>query len=374
MIGSALIVGGGVGGMSAAIALARLGVAVELIDMDPQWRAYGAGISVTGMSLRAFDQLGILDDVRREGFIGAGIRLRGADGSVVMESPPPPPGHQPAPIDCSGGIMRPALHAIMQRETRAAGVAITLGVSPAGYADGDDGVTVTLSDGSQRLVDLVVAADGIFSATRQLLFPEAAPPRFTGQGCWRIVADRPEGLDRAEIWIGGPVKLGLNPISAAKIYVFILEHVPDNPWFAEDDMLPRVADLLAPFGGSVAHIRENLGPDSLVNYRPLEWQLLPQPWHKGRVVLIGDAAHATTPHMASGAGAAVEDGLALAEELARTDDLDAALTAFSERRFDRVRLIVENSVRIGEIEMAGGNQIDANKMLGGTMQKLKEPF
>ncbi|MEO5706342.1 MAG: FAD-dependent oxidoreductase [Alteraurantiacibacter sp.] len=374
MIERALIVGGGVGGMSAGIALARLGVAVELIDLDPEWRSYGAGISVTGMSLRAFDQLGILADVRREGFIGSGIRLRAADGSVVMESPSPPPGQTAAPIDCSGGIMRPALHAIMQGETRAAGVAITLGVSPKGYAEGDDGVTVTLSDGSTRLVDLVVAADGIFSQTRQLLFPQAAAPRFTGQGCWRIVADRPAGLDRPEIWIGGPVKLGLNPISADKIYAFILEHVPDNPWFAEDDMLPHVAQLLAPFGGDITAIRENLGPDSLVNYRPLEWQLLPQPWHKGRVVLIGDAAHATTPHMASGAGAAVEDGLALAEEIARTDDVDAALTAFAERRFDRVRLIVENSVRIGEIEMAGGNQMDANKMLGGTMQQLKEPF
>lgn len=374
MIERALIVGGGVGGMSAAIALARLGVAVELIDMDPQWRSYGAGISVTGLSLRAFDMLGILDDVRREGFVSSGIRLRAPDGSVVMESPSPPPGHTPAPIDCSGGIMRPALHAIMQDTVREAGVTVTLGVSPTGYAEGNDGVTVTLSDGTKRLVDLVVAADGIFSETRQLLFPEAAAPRFTGQGCWRIVADRPADLDRAEIWIGGPVKLGLNPISQNKIYAFILEHVPDNPWYAEEDMLPQVARLLAPFGGTVATIREHLGPDSLVNYRPLEWQLLPKPWHKGRVVLIGDAAHATTPHMASGAGAAVEDGLALAEEIARTEDVEAALTAFAERRFERVRMIVENSVRIGEIEMAGGNQVDANKMLGGTMQKLKEPF
>lgn len=139
-------------------------------------------------------------------------------------------------------------------------------------------------------------------------------------------------------------------------------------------MLPHVAKLLAPFGGEVADIRQNLGPDSLVNYRPLEWQLLPLPWHKGCVVVIGDAAHATTPHMASGAGAAAEDGLALAEELEKTDDVEAALTAFGERRFERVRMVVENSVRIGEIEMSGGNQMDANIMLGGTMQKLKEPY
>ena len=105
-----------------------------------------------------------------------------------------------------------------------------------------------------------------------------------------------------------------------------------------------------------------------------EWQLLQQPWHRGRIVIIGDAAHATTPHMASGAGLAAEDGLVLAEELAKTSDLDAALAAFSERRFERARLVVENSVRIGEIEMSGGNQMDANRMLGDTMRQLHEPY
>lgn len=372
MIKKALIVGGGVGGMSAGMALARRGVEVELIDIDPQWRAYGAGISVTGLSLRAFDHLGILDEVRERGFVGAGIRLRTADGGVVMETPPPPP--NPEPIDCSGGIMRPVLHEIMQNHIRQAGITVTLGVEPTGFDETGDGVRVALSDGSVRDVDLVIACDGIHSKTRQKLFPEAARPQFTGQGCWRIVADRPAGMDRPEMYLGGPVKLGLNPISKDKIYAFILEHVPDNPWFADEDMIPHVADLLEPFGGAVADIRANLGSDSLVNYRPLEWLLLPRPWHRGRVVLIGDAVHATTPHMASGAGAAAEDGLALAEELEKTDDLEAALTAFFERRFERVRMVVENSVRVGEIEMSGGNQMDANKMLGGTMQKLKEPY
>lgn len=372
MIARALVVGGGVGGMSAGLAMARRGVAVELVDIDPQWRSYGAGISVTGLSLRAFEHLGILDEVREQGFVGAGIRLRTPDGTVVMESPPP--AEDAPPVERSGGIMRPALHAILQRRVREAGVAVTLGVQPTGFTERGDGVEVTLSDGSTRTVDVVVAADGIFSKTRQMLFPDAGSPKFTGQGCWRIVADRPATVDRAEMYIGGPVKLGINPISDDKLYAFILEHVPDNPWFADEDMLPHVAQLLAPFGGDIAEIRENLGPNSMVNYRPLEWLLLPLPWHRGRVVLIGDAVHATTPHMASGAGAAAEDGLALAEELAKTDDVEAALTAFGQRRFERVRMVVENSVRIGEIEMSGGNQVDANKMLGGTMQKLKEPY
>ncbi len=94
-------------------------------------------------------------------------------------------------------------------------------------------------------------------------------------------------------------------------------------------------------GGYVEQVREGLGPHSLVNYRPLEWQLLADPWFKGRAVLIGDAAHATAPLMASGAGVAVEDEAVLAEELERTDDVEAALTAFMARRMERARLVVE---------------------------------
>jgi 2-polyprenyl-6-methoxyphenol hydroxylase-like FAD-dependent oxidoreductase len=372
MIGSALIVGGGVGGMSAALALARRGVSVELVDADPHWRAYGAGISVTGLSLRAFDDLGILDEVSEKGFVGAGMRLRAPDGTPIFESPQPPP--DAPPVARSGGIMRPALHDLMSRRVRAAGVEVALGVKPADFEQRGDAVSVRFDDGRTRDYDLVVAADGINSETRAGLFPDAPGPRFTGQGCWRIVADRPAEVDRAEMFIGGPVKLGFNPVSADRMYAFILEHVPDNPWFAPEEQLEHVAAMLEPFGSYVPAVRAALGPDSLVNYRPLEWVMLPAPWSRGRIVLIGDAVHATTPHMASGAGMAVEDGLVLAEELAATDEVEQALAAFAARRFERARMVVENSVRIGEIEMAGGDQRDANAMLGETMHKLQQPY
>jgi 2-polyprenyl-6-methoxyphenol hydroxylase-like FAD-dependent oxidoreductase len=372
MIDKALVVGGGVGGMSAALALARQGVEVELVDADPDWRAYGAGISVTGLSLRAFDDLGILEEVRAKGFVGGGIRLRAVDGGVIMESPPIP--DAAPPVARSGGIMRPALHEIMSRRVREAGIRVTLGAEIASVVQDAAGAHVGFPDGRDERYDLVVGADGIFSKLRGELFPEAAAPRFTGQGCWRIVAQRPTEVDRPEMFLGGPVKLGFNPISHDRMYAFILEHVPDNPWFAPEEQLDHVAGLLAAFGGYVPQVRAGLGADSLVNYRPLEWLLLPAPWHRGRVVLIGDAVHATTPHMASGAGMAVEDGLVLAEEISRHDDLETALAAFTARRFERARMVVENSVRVGEIEMSGGDQRDANAMLGSTMHKLHEPY
>lgn len=371
MIATALVVGGGIGGMTAAIALRRAGVAVVLIDADPQWRVYGAGISVTGLSLRAFDDLGILEDVRRRGFVAGGMRGKAMDGSTMFEAPVPP---DPAPIQQGGGILRPVLHDILSAKVREMAIDVRLGVTVEAFTQDADGVDVSFSDGGRGRYDLLVGADGIHSPTRARLFPEAAAPRFTGQGCWRVVAPRPPEVDRVEMYFGGPVKIGLNPISETHMYAFILEHVPGNPRFAEDELVARVRDLLAPFGGAVPAMRESITDPSQVNYRPLEWLLLPDPWYKGRVVLIGDAAHATTPHMASGAGLAAEDGLTLAEEIVRHDDVGDALSAFMERRFERARLVVENSVRIGEIEMTGGDGAEAARMLGGTMARLQAPY
>ena len=371
MVGTALVVGGGIGGMSAAISLARRGVAVTLIDADPDWRVYGAGISVTGISLRAFDDLGILDEVRARGFVGAGIRLRTVDGHIIMESPVP---ETPSPIQSGGGILRPVLHDILSRTVREAGVEIRLGIKAERMDDDGEGVDVAFSDGTTGRYDVVAAAEGIFSETRRMLFPEAPGPVFTGQGCWRILAPRPAHVDRTEMYLGGSVKVGINPVSRTEMYLFVLEHVPGNPWFAPERHTAHLAEILAPFGGDIPAVRAGLGVASQVNYRPLEWLLLPSPWYKGRIVLIGDSAHATTPHMASGAGIAVEDGLVLGDELTRDQPVDRALARFMERRFERARLVVENSVKIGEIEMAAGDQVPANTMMGETMRLLQLPY
>lgn len=371
MIRNALIVGGGVGGMTAAISLKRIGVEVDLIDADPHWRVYGAGISLTGISLRAFDHLGILDQVRERGHVGAGMRGKTVSGQTIMEPPVPV---DPQPVQQGGGIMRPVLHEILSSRVRAEDVNVRLGVRVETLAQDGTGAQVTFSDGSAGRYDLVVGADGIYSQIRGMIFPDAPEPTFTGQGCFRVVAKRPPEVDRAEMYFGGPVKLGINPVSKDEMYMFILEHVPDNPFFADDQLVEHVRALMAPFGGAVPAVRESITQPAQVNYRPLEWLLLPKPWHVGRVVLIGDAAHATTPHMASGAGIAAEDGLVLAEELQRHGNVADALRAFTERRFERARLVVENSVRIGDMEMAGDMSDKGPKMLGATMGQLQAPY
>lgn len=372
MVEKVLIVGGGIGGMSAALAMTKRGIGVTLIVSDRAWRVYGAGITITGMSLRAFDDLGVLDEIRERGFVHDGMRARRFTGEEMGPGMRAPPGSPP--VMHGGGIMRPVLHDILSKRIRAMGIDVRLGVTVETLEQDADGVDVTLTDGTSERFDLVVGADGIFSKMRAMIFPDAAKPQFTDQGCWRIVADRPPEIDRAEIYFGGPLKIGMSPISQDQMYVFLLEHVPGNPWFAPETHVEHLSELMAPFGGHIPAIRAALGPDSQTNYRPLEWLLLPDPWYKGRVVLIGDAAHATTPHMASGAGLAVEDGLVLAEELARTDDVAAALRAFMDRRFDRAKLVVETSVRSGEMEIANVDRAEQTGVLSAATRALAQPY
>src|SRR5262249_51237556 len=154
---------------------------------------------------------------------------------------------------------------------------------------------------------------------------------------------RPPDLDRVQMFIDSHHKAGLNPVSKDEMYMFLLEHVPDNPRVPEEQWVPLLRERLAPFGGIWQALRERLGSHSRVNYRPLETLLLPAPWFKGPVLLIGDAAHATTPHAAFGCGLAVEDSIVLAEELSRESSVEAALERFMQRRFERCRAVVEGS-------------------------------
>jgi 2-polyprenyl-6-methoxyphenol hydroxylase-like FAD-dependent oxidoreductase len=372
VIKNVLIVGGGIGGMTAALSFARLGVEVTLIDSDPNWRVYGAGITITGMSLRAFDDLGVLDDIRSRGFVHNGMRPLRFTGEPLGEPRFAPPGSPP--VMHGGGIMRPVLHDILSTRVRGARIDIRLGVKVDTLHQDAAGVDVTLTDGVAERYDLVVGADGIYSQIRDMIFPDAPKPQFTDQGCWRIVADRPAEVDRAQIYFGGPLKLGMSPISQEQMYVFLLEHVPGNPWFPPETHVEHLSDLMEPFGGIVPTIRAGLGEHSQTNYRPLEWLLLPDPWYKGRVVLIGDAAHATTPHMASGAGVAVEDGLVLADEFAKADDVALALRNFMARRFERAKLVVETSVKQGEMEIAGGDRMQQTMLLASATQTLAQPY
>lgn len=365
-----LIVGGGIGGMATAIRLRQQGTAVDLIDIDPEWRVYGAGITITVPTLRAFHQLGLLDRIRAEGAVSNGTRLMHFSGAAIADF------DEPTLIDgkpALGGILRPALHAILSDEVRAHGANVRLGVTVESLRQNGESVDIRFTDGTEGRYALVVAADGIYSKLRSALFPAAVQPSYTGQGSWRILATRPEGMDKAEIYVGHANPAGIVPCSPTQVYLFCLNTDPARLWIEPEEQPARLRALLAEFGGQVARIRDTIGPHSSLVYRPLESAIQPKSWHSGRVVLLGDAAHATTPHLASGAGAAVEDALVLSEELARHGtDVPTALAAYTERRFDRCRFLVEASVALGAAQMAHRPGHEIAQVMDSAMHRLAE--
>ncbi len=366
-----LVVGGGVGGMSAAIALCKIGADVELIDIDPQWRVYGAGITITGPTLRAFKAIGVYDEISEVAYVGEGIRVCDTQGNLIRDLPTPIPAE--AGVCGSGGIMRPALHKILSRHVLEAGVKVRLGVTVDALIQDDSGVDISFSDGTHGHYDLVIGADGVFSRMRSLIFPNAPKPEYTGQSAWRMVAKRPPQIHCRHYFLGGPVKVGVTPVSDDEMYLFLLERTPQI--FRKDEELKDgLANLLEGYGGILAELRGNINDQSQIVFRPLEAFVLPAPWHVGRVMLIGDAAHPTTPQLASGAGIAVEDALVIAEELQVERPMAATLEAFTLRREARCRLVVSSSIEIGRLEQARAPVDQQTAIVEKALAKLAEPI
>jgi 2-polyprenyl-6-methoxyphenol hydroxylase-like FAD-dependent oxidoreductase len=371
-IRKALVIGGGIAGMCAALELRKRDVHVDLVELDSQWRVYGAGITISGPTLRAFKAVGVVDEILRQGWCADGLDLHLADGTPI--------GHLTSPriagpeIPGGGGIMRPVLARILSEATTSSGTRVKLGVTFSAIHTEGDQVDVSFTDGTSDEYDLVIGADGCNSKVREALFPDAPKPRFTGQACWRAVVPRPPEIERAAMYIGRSVKAGINPVSREEMYLFFLDK-REQPDHIEPEAWPALLrEELAEFSGPVAHIRDAITPQSRIVYRPLFALLLPRPWHRGRVVLIGDAAHSTTPHLASGAGMAVEDALVLAEELENIPAVEKALERFAQRRFERCRIVVENSVRLGDIERNGGSPSEHERVMRDSVGVLLAPL
>ena len=365
-----LAIGGGIGGLTAAIALRQRGFAVTVIEKDPRWSVYGVGIIQQSNVLRAAKSLGILDQYVQAGVGFDAVEVYAPSGMKVARVP----SHRllegyPANL----GIGRPALQKVLGDATKAVGAELRLGVTVSALADRGDRVEVDFSDGSNGSYDLVLGIDGVHSDTRTMLFPEATRPEFTGQAVWRYNLPRPPWLD-ALLAYNGPTGVGLVPISEQLMYMYVTTPEPGNPRYPHAGLAAAMRSKVAQCAPAIRALAEQITDDDGVVYRPLEWLLLDQPWYRGRVALMGDAAHATTPHLGQGAGMAFEDGLVLAEELANHASVDAALHAWFRRRFDRCAYIVRASLAICRGQLGQGPLVDNAKATAEMFALTAQPI
>lgn len=371
-----LVAGGGIGGQSVAIALKQAGIDVEIVEIQKEFDVYGVGIIQQANALQALDRIGIADETMRRGSPYGQVKMFTAGGHPVGLAGPPPIGKYPS----HNGISRRTLHEVMYEESQKLGIPYKMGMTIDAIENGDEHVSITFSDGSSATYDILIASDGINSRVRDLVFGKLNP-QYMGLSVWRYPFKRHTDLDTGYIYYGRRSKIGFIPMSADEMYMFMVTAEGEDYKLAPESYVDAMRDYLSEFPIKIAEdAREQLTEQHLVNYRPLEALHLPAPWYKNRVVIIGDAAHATVPQLGSGAALALEDAVVLAEELSKAEDVAGAFDAFMQRRHDRCMMVVNASETLAEWELLEFNGsplpegAHPGALIGKTLGALMAPF
>ncbi|WP_405650508.1 FAD-dependent oxidoreductase [Streptomyces sp. NBC_00019] len=367
-----LVIGGGASGNAVTILLRRAGLAVELIEARPDWNATtGSGITLQGNALRVLRELGVWEEVSASGYAFGSLGVTIPDGTVIHEIEDIRTGGENLPATL--GMQRPRLQQILIDAVRACGATVRLGTTARTLEQDDDGVSVRFSDDTTGRYDLVIAADGLNSTTRAAI-GIADKPEPTGMAIWRTPAPRPEGVTRTDLAYGGPAYIaGYCPTSENTIYAYVVEANRDRASIPPETYADEMRRLAQAYGGVWPEIVEHITDPAKVNYTWFDKLLVEGSWHRGRVVLVGDAAHCCPPTIAQGAAQSLEDASVLAELLSSGRDWDEDLfQAYYERRIPRVRTVVEASVQIGQWQLDGVRDADVPGLIGRTMNILKE--
>lgn len=365
------IVGAGAAGLTLAAFLADAGIDVEVLEKGARSNTLGSGITLQGNALRVLRDIGVWPEILAKGYPSDSMAIRAPDpdATVVVELDDVRTGGEDLPA--SLGMYRPDLTEIVRARAEQAGARLTYGAEVTGVEQSEDDVTVTFADGGQRVFDLVVGADGINSIVRRLIGIDITPAG-TGAGAWRAIVPRPAEITRSELIYGGPRYIaGYCPISADSMYAYIVEPAQDRDVVTE---WPELARLAAQYGGPWQGIAEAITEDTAVHYTQFTTHLIEGDWHRGRVVLIGDAAHNCPPTIAQGAAMALEDAAVLAAEVVKAHGFDAeVMDRFHERRVLRASLIVRSSVQLVSWLVDEVSNPDVPGVMHEVAQTVKEP-
>ena len=351
-VNNVLVVGAGLAGTATAIGLAAAGIAVDLTEVKPEVGTAGSGITMQGNGLRELRRLGVWTEVQAAGYAFNSVGLRAPDpaGTLLAEIPDARTGGPDLPATV--GLPRAALARILTDRAEAEGAKLWLGTSVRSLEASEHAVDVVFSNGSAGRYDLVVGADGIRSATRRMI-GITDEPRPAGMGAFRAFGPRPASVTRTDLIYGGPSYIaGYCPTSEDTLYAYIVEDARDRSGLSPAQLLAAMRELALAYHGPWDEIRPTLTDPDAVSYTKFEALVVPAPWNRGRVVLIGDAAHACPPTIAQGGAQALEDAAVLTELLLDRPAVDDALwAAFTARRFDRAKTVVEASCQLGQWQL-----------------------
>ncbi len=320
------IVGGGVGGLTAALSFARHGWHVTVLERAPELREIGAGIQISPNGAAVLDRLGLSPELDRLGIRArAVVPMDGLRGARLAEFDLT---HASRPYRF---LHRADLIDILTRACTGAGVGVRTGSR---VLHGDITGRLALEDGTEPRADLVLGADGLNSVLRATL-NSASQPFFTGQVAWRAIVPAEAVPAEARIWMLPRRHVVTYPLRGGRLNIVAVREqgtwAPES-WDHEDDP----AHLRAAFTDAAPELRDLLARVTETRLWGLFRHEVAPNWHRGRLALLGDAAHPTLPFLAQGANLAIEDAWVLSDCLGGNEGLDAALGRYQELRRDRV--------------------------------------
>jgi FAD-dependent urate hydroxylase len=333
-----LVVGAGIAGLGAARALRKRGFAPDVVEQDRTWADLGAGIYLPGNAARALRAHGLQSVVAERGSLIPYQRLCDHRGRLL------------ANIDLAAlwgevgpclAVHRWDLHEVLAFHGQP--LPIRMGRQVRRLSQHDGTVRVEFGDGTAGDYDLIIGADGIHSTTRQLTFGARAI-RPVGLLAWRFVTECPPDVTTWTVMLGRDVTFLAVPIGRGRVYCYCDAPTDGIPQLQGSDVTSQLAEMLSGFAAPVPAILEALGPNGTVHLAPIEEVSLDR-WSYGSVLVVGDAAHATSPNMAEGAAMALEDGLVLAESLASEPDVAQAMARFQARRRPRTEWVLAQTHR-----------------------------
>jgi len=369
-VSKVLVVGGGIAGLSTAIALRGHGIAVDVAEKYRPDAVLGIGIILQGNALRALNSLGLLEAVREVGFAYDGFAFFDADGEnrTFLKGDLTAGPEYPAMM----GITRPDYSRILTDAATKAGTRIFPETTITELAQDTGGVDITFSDGRRDRYDIVIGADGIHSTTRQLVFGDLAAPRYSGQAAWRV--NFPREVDELQSYDGGDGdRAGVVPLSDKVMYMYVTDKT-EKSLEPQGDLREVLRAKLAGYGGLIGRLRDNLPPAHELVWKPFLLVSLPRPWYKGRVIIIGDAAHATSAHLGQGGAMAIEDAVVLGEELGRDTDVATAFERVMDRRFERANKIQQWSEQLCRWEIERAPDADHTGVVARAFALVSEPI
>lgn len=367
-----LIVGGGIGGLCSAIALRRSGFDVDLIERQASWQVYGVGIIQQNNVVREMQRLGVLESYLDSAYAFEKVSIYSDTGSMLASFPGQRLAGEQFPANV--GISRLALHNVLCQTATELGTHITTGVTVESFHQDEEKVQVTFSNGQKSDYALMIGADGVYSQIRGMLFNDKYQPRFTGQGVWRYNFSRNKEVDHLICFVSDECNCGLVPLAEDLMYMYVTSFEPGNPRYHENELAERMRERINTQWSLTEELKSKITDNHQVVYKPLVELFIDEPWFKQRVVLIGDAAHATTPHLGQGAGMAIEDALVLAEELKKSGTIEQQLSQFFDRRHLRCRQIWEDSLRVGASEINKEHNFDRLSVIRRTMHLTAQPI